>query len=231
MVRRRAPRSQSAIIRAGPLTAELTKGTDMFARYTTVRGDPSKLDAAIDYVDGKARADVEGTEGNRGFAVIVDAEGGRLLGASYWDSAESMRAAEEKLADTRAAAGEAMDGEVSIERFDVALGFRHSIPARGAVVRLSRLEVDPARVDEAISFMREENVPRVKGAEGLCSFQLLLDRQTGAGMVVTAWERQEAADAFWSTAEQLRARASDRVGVRFTGLDTLTMVRTTVRLD
>jgi len=202
----------------------------MFARYTTVRGDPSKLDATIDYVDGEARAAVEGTEGNRGFAVVVDAQGGRLLGASYWDSAESMRAAEEKLADTRAAAGEAMDGEVTVERFEVALGFRHSIPARGAVVRLSRLEVDPARIDEAISLLGEESVPRVKGAEGLCSFQLLLDR-TGAGMVVTAWESREAADAFWPTAEQLRARASDRVGVRFTVPDTLTMVRSTVRLD
>ncbi len=203
----------------------------MFARYITVRGDPSKLDAAIDYVDGKARAAVEATEGNRGFAVVVDAEGGQLIGASYWDTAESMRAAEEKLADTRAAAREAMDGEMSIERFEVALGFRHSIPARGAAVRLSRLEVDPARVDEAISLMREESVPRVKGAEGLCSFQLLLDRQTGAGMVVTAWESQQAASAFWPTAEQLRARASDRVGVRFTAPDTLTMVRTTVQLD
>ena len=50
-------------------------------------------------------------------------------------------------------------------------------------------------------------------------------------MVVTAWESVEAADEFWPTAEQLRARASDRVGVRFTGPDTLTMVRTTVRLD
>jgi heme-degrading monooxygenase HmoA len=120
---------------------------------------------------------------------------------------------------------------VSIERFEVALGFRHSIPARGTVVRLSRLEMDPARVDEAISLMREENVPRVRGGAGLCSFQLLLDRETGAGMVVTAWESQEAADAFRPTAEQLRARASDRVGVRFTGPDTLTMVRTTVRLD
>jgi quinol monooxygenase YgiN len=203
----------------------------MFARYTTVRGDPSKLDAAIDYVDGEARAAVEGTEGNRGFAVVIDAEGGQLLGASYWDSAESMRGAEEKLADSRAAAAEAMDGEVSIERFEVALGFRHSIPARGAAVRLSRFEVDPARVDEAISLVREENVPRVKGAEGLCSYQLLLDRQTGAAMVVIAWESQEASDAFWPTAEQLRARASDRVGVRFTGIDSFTMVRTTVQLD
>ena len=101
-----------------------------------------------------------------------------------------------------------------MERFEVVVGFRHSIPARGAVARISRFEVEPARVDEAITSMSEESVPRVKGADGLCSFQLLLDRDTGRGMVVSSWENQAAADAFWPTAEQLRAqrpngRASD----------------------
>ena len=203
----------------------------MFARYTTVRGDPNKIDAAIDYVDGQARAAVEGTKGNLGFAVAADADGGRLVAASYWDSAESMRAAEASLADTRAAAADVLGGEVSLERFEVALGFRHSFPARGSAVRLARLELDPARAEEAISLMREENMPRVKGADGLCSWQLLLNRESGSGMVVTAWESHEAAEAFWPTAQQLRARASDRVGVRFAAPDDVTMIRSTVRLD
>jgi heme-degrading monooxygenase HmoA len=209
----------------------MTKGTQMFARYTTVRGDPSKIDAAIDYVDGQARAAVEGTEGNLGFAVVADAERGRIVGASYWDSAESMRAAETNLADIRAATADVLGGEVSMERFEVALGFRHSFPARGATVRLARLELDPARAEEAISLMREENMPRVKGTDGLCSWQLLLNRESGSGMVVTAWESQEAAEAFWPTAQQLRARAADRVGARFAAPDDMTMVRSTVRLD
>jgi heme-degrading monooxygenase HmoA len=203
----------------------------MFARYTTVRGDPSKIDAAIDLVDGATRTSVEATEGNLGFGVLADTKGGRLIGASYWDSAESMRASEAPLAATRASAAAALGGEASIERFEVTLGFRHSIPGRGAVVRLSHLEVDPARVDEAISLMHEETAPRVKGADGLCSVQQLLDRETGAGMIVTTWENQAAVEAFWPVAEQLRARAGDRVGVRFDDLDTYTMIRTTVRLD
>lgn len=203
----------------------------MFARYTNVRGDPSRIDAAIDYADGPARAAVESTEGNRGFAVVVDTERGRLVGASYWDSAESLRASETALADSRASAAAALGGEVTIERFEVVVGFRHSFPARGALVRLGPLTVPPARVEELISLMNEESVPRVKGAAGLCSFQMLLDRSTGAGMVVSAWEGQEAATAFWPVAEQLRARASDRVGVQFTQPEDYTMIRSTVRLD
>jgi heme-degrading monooxygenase HmoA len=202
----------------------------MFARYTTVRGDPGKLEAAIEYVDGEARAAVESMPGNLGFAVVADPAGGRLIGASYWDSRESMMNSESALAEVRARAASAAGGEVSRERFEVVEGFRHSIPARGALARVSRFQVEPARADEVIARMREESVPRVKGADGLCSFQLLLDRDTGNGMVVSAWENQEAADAFWPTAEQLRARATEQGGVRFLEPENYTMIRSSVRL-
>jgi heme-degrading monooxygenase HmoA len=203
----------------------------MFARYTTFRGDPDKIETAIEYVDGEGRADLEATQGNLGFAVVADPGGGRLIGASYWDSRESMTDAESALAETRARAASMADAEVSMERFEVVIGLRHSIPARGALARLSRFQVEPARADEVITSMREESLPRVKGADGLCSFQLLLDRDAGSGMVVSTWENEAAADAFWPTAEQLRARIAERAGVKFGDVENYTMVRTTVRLD
>lgn len=203
----------------------------MYARYTTVRGDPDKIDAAIEYVDGPCRAEVEATPGNLGFAVIADPDGGRIIGASYWDSAESLRASESALAGTRDQAASALRGRLEgIENFEVTLGLRRSIPERGALVRLARLRVDPARVGDAISLMREETAPRVKGADGLCSFQQLLDRETGAGVVVSCWETKEAAEAFWPVAQRLRERASERAGVRFEQLDDFVMIRSTVRL-
>jgi heme-degrading monooxygenase HmoA len=97
------------------------------------------------------------------------------------------------------------------------------------LARLSRFQGEPARVDEAIARMREESVPRVKGADGLCSFQLLLDRDTGSGMVVSAWENEDAAGAFWPTAEELRARATEEAGVRFLEPENYTMIRSSVR--
>jgi quinol monooxygenase YgiN len=203
----------------------------MFARYTTVRGDPNKIDATVDYVDGNARDAVQATEGNCGFAVLVDPDAGRVVGASYWDSAESMAASEAGLAATRSAAAAVLGGEVSIERFEVAVGFRHSIPARGALCRLSRLQVDLDQVNEVVTLMQQESLPRIKGSAGLCSFQLLLNRETGAGLVVSSWDSQAAADAFWPTAQELRTRASELSSVRFSDPENLTMIRTTVRLE
>jgi len=204
----------------------------MFARYTTVRCDPGTLDRVIEQVDGTARASVEAEPGSRGFAVLADPHGGRIIGASYWDSVEAMEASKQRLAPDREAMVAAVGGELSsIEQFEVVVGFRHIIPARGAVVRLTRCEIDPSRDDQAVTLMREETVPRIKGTAGLCSFQMLLDRRTGAGMVLPCWEDAASAEAFWPTAEKLRARAADRVGVRFSAPEGYTLIRTTVRLD
>ncbi|WP_433288807.1 antibiotic biosynthesis monooxygenase family protein [Pseudonocardia sp. CA-142604] len=203
----------------------------MFARYTTLRGDRDKIEAAIEYVDGEVRAAVEATPGNVGFGVAADPASGLLIGASYWDSRESMTAGESALAESRERAAGMAGAEMSIERYEVVAGFRHSIPARGALLRLSRFLVEPARVDEAITNMREGAVPRVKGADGLCSFQLLFNRDTGHGMVVSSWENRTAADAFWPVAEQLRARATEHAGVQFLDVENCSVIRTSVRLD
>jgi quinol monooxygenase YgiN len=142
-----------------------------------------------------------------------------------------MQASEASLADTRDAAAAALGGQLTMERFELVIGFRHTIPARGAVARLSRFEVGPARVEEAITLMQEEALPRVKGAAGLCSFQMLIDRESGAGALISAWEGSADVEAFWPTAEQVRARASDRVGIRFDPPENYTLIRTTVQLD
>lgn len=202
----------------------------MFARLTTLHGDPDKMDTTVDQVDGETRAVVESTAGNRGFAVLADRRHTRVLGVSYWDCATSLRASGGTLAAIRDAAAATFGGDVSIEHYELLVGIRHNIPRRDSVVRLTRMQVAPSRVDEAEVLMFEEVLPRVKGADGLCSFQLLRDRMSGTGMTITAWERQADAEAFAPVAEQLRARAGDRVGLRWDQPETFLMVRSTVQL-
>jgi quinol monooxygenase YgiN len=204
----------------------------MFARYVTVHGEPARLDGTVDHLDGEGRAAVEAIRGNRGFAVLTDPARGRLIGASYWDSAASLRDSERAVAATRSAAVAALGaGEPTVETYEVIVGLRRTIPGRGAVARLTRCEIDPGRAEEVDAMVQEEVVPRVKGATGLCSFQMLRNGDTGAGLLVAAWEDAGTSEAFAPIAEQLRARASDRVGVRFQPPETWSIIRTTVHLD
>jgi len=202
----------------------------MFARLTTLHGDPNRMDICVDQVDGETRAAVEATPGNRGFAVLSDPSRVRVLGISYWDGRTSLRASEGTLGSLRDAAAATFGGDLEMERYELLVGIRHSIPRRDSVVRLTRMQVSPSRLDEAEVFMFEEVLTRVKGADGLCSFQLLRDRETGHGITLTAWERQRDAEAFAPVAEQLRVRAGDRVGLRWDPPRTYLMVRSTVQL-
>lgn len=203
----------------------------MYVRYIIVNGDPAKIDSSVEYLEQAARPRVEATAGNKGFVTLTGVEARITVAGSYWGNAEALGASRTALAPLREEVEAAAGGPLSVEEYEVALGFRQSIPARGAVVRFSRLEVEPAGADDAVVHHREETVPRLKGAPGLCSFQLLLDRESGQGMVVTAWENERAAADFWPTAQELRTQATERAGVHYTGIEHFSMVHTSVQLD
>lgn len=118
-----------------------------------------------------------------------------------------------------------------MESFEAVVMQRLSVPQRGAALRLVRSDFDPARADEAIAYFRDEVVPGMRESGGLCSIALLLDRGTGKGMAITAWENEAAADNAQSLGERNRATATERFGIRFTGVETYTVIATTVRLD
>ncbi len=203
----------------------------MYARYVIINGDPAKIDAAVDLLERVARPQVEALDGNRGYATLTGLEARLTLGASYWDDAEAMAASDPALAPLRDRIQEAAGGPLSVEEYEVAVAFRQSIPGHGTVVRLSRTETEPDAVDDAVGVTRDRSLPRLKGAPGLCSFQWLVNRESGHGLVVTAWENEKAAEAFWPTAQDLRAQLTERVGTRFTGVEHYSMIRTSVALD
>jgi heme-degrading monooxygenase HmoA len=207
------------------------KGKRMYVRFTIISGVPAKVDSSVEYLEQTARPQVEATAGNKGLATLTGVDARITIAASYWETAEALEASGTTLAPLREQVEAAAGGPLSVEEYEVALGWRQSIPARGAVVRLSRMEIEPARVDDGIVYYREETAPRLKGAPGLCSFQLLLDRESGQGMVATAWENERVASDFWPTAQKLRDQVTERVGAHFTSIEHYSLIRTSVQLD
>lgn len=204
----------------------------MHVRLTTLHGDKNTVEAGVDYIEGTARAAVEAAAGNLGFATFTDAASGVVVGASYWDGAESRAASESALEHIRAGLAEAGGGGITVENYEAAVTKRVSIPAAGAVVRILRAEADSSELDAMIEFYRSDLLPTFAAAAGLCSAQLLVDRASGKGLGVSSWEDEEALTNARALLEQAGAAASARVSsLRFTGTELYTMVNTTVRLD
>jgi quinol monooxygenase YgiN len=62
-------------------------------------------------------------------------------------------------------------------------------------VRVTRVQIQPDKVDEAIRIYQESVVPAINQQAGFRSTQLINDRASGVGMAITVWESEAAMQA------------------------------------
>lgn len=201
----------------------------MYARVNIIFGKRDRVDDGLALLEGTDRAAVEASGGNKGLTTLVDRDSGVLVAVSYWD--EPALSSGSSLTRARERAAAAVDGDLVVESFEVALEERLTIAAPGAVVRMARVQVEPDRVGDGLAFIREQVVPRLQGDAGLCSAELLIDRATGSGVFVTTWNDMDGAARADAVLDQLRDEAVQRVGARFPRTETYSLVRTSAHLN
>ena len=177
----------------------------MHVRMNMLAGDPARLDEATRYLEETVRPHVEAQPGNRGMAILTNADLGVCVIASYWDSAGAMAASEQAVEVPRKELTEMVKGTVTVENYEVAVFARRSRPPAGAGVRMTRVDADPAHLDAAVEEFRDRGVPALMRMPGACSMQFLADRETGHCLAVTAWQDHAAMAAGRSGVAALRA--------------------------
>ncbi len=93
----------------------------MHARLTTIQMDPSRIDDALQSLRDNDVPQFEQIDGFKGFTLLVDREGGKGVGISFWESAEAMQASEEAVKAARQQAAEAAGARSApvVERYEV----------------------------------------------------------------------------------------------------------------
>lgn len=203
---------------------------DMHVRMTTIRGDASNLQAAVDAAENRARPAIEAAPGNKGFATLTGA-GGTFIGASYWDSAQAEAASREALTALREEVAATVGGILAVETYEVAVARRITMPAAGAIVRLLRVEIDPSGLDGAIAHYRDHVLPVFAELPGVCSLQLLVDRTAGKAVGISAWDDEIAIEKAQHAMDEARAEVAKATGAKFSDPERYTLVRTTLQID
>ena len=93
----------------------------MHARISTLQVEPSKID---DMANGLKERDVpewEQLDGYKGFTLMADRQSGKVVGVSFWESADAMSNSEEKVKGARQRAAETggASADPQVERFEV----------------------------------------------------------------------------------------------------------------
>jgi heme-degrading monooxygenase HmoA len=94
----------------------------MHARVTTLEGSTDRMDEGVRVIRVHALPQLHQQDGFKGYLALGDRHSGKLLGISFWESEEAMRAAEGLGDRTRSeTAGAISDTIAGVERYEVGL--------------------------------------------------------------------------------------------------------------
>lgn len=160
----------------------------MYARSTTVRGNPQAMDEGIAYVRDTIMPAVRQMDGCIGLSMLVDREVGRCIATTSWADAEAMHRSEDSVLPMRERAAEIMGGDPQVDEWEIALMHRLHTAHHGACARVIWHDGDPADVDRMIDTFRMAALPQLSDLPGCCSVSVMLDRASGRAVVTTTYD-------------------------------------------
>jgi quinol monooxygenase YgiN len=164
----------------------------MYARSTTVRGDPQKLDDGIAYVRDDVMPAVQQMSGCVGLSMLCDRDSGRCIVTTAWADDSAMHATEEAVRPMRERLAEIYGGASEVNEWEIAVLHRTREAPDGACTRVTWTRGDPAEMDRMIDTFRMALLPRLDDLDGFCSVSAMVNRDNGMCALAATYESRDA---------------------------------------
>ena len=189
----------------------------MYARTTTVRGDPGAVDEGIEYVRDAVWPMLQNMSGCVGMSMLADREAGRCIITAAWATDEAMRASAESVRDSRSKVAEVLRADtVDVQEWEIAALHRVHPAGPDACARVIWTEADPSKVDGMVDAFRMSLLPRMEELPGFCSVSLMVDRMTGHASAAVTYESRDAMMRSRQMGTALRDDFAAAMGARIT---------------
>lgn len=185
----------------------------MYARSTTITGDPGAIDAGIAYVRDEVLPTVTQMEGCVGMSMVADRESGRCIATTSWETQEAMEDSLDKVSTYRSRASDILGGSPDIEHWEVAIMHRDHPTHEGACCRITWAK--PSDLDATLELFRTALLPQIEALDGFCSASMFVDRAGGRTCSTVTFDSRASLDASREPAAAIRERATRETGVQF----------------
>jgi quinol monooxygenase YgiN len=184
-----------------------------YARVTTSKTDPSRLEEGIANFKGHVLPTVEQAPGFVGARLLVDRESGLASAITHWESVGALNAAEQLAQQLRQQVVQEVDAEViDVDRFEILISDTPSEPVLPTYTRLVQICSQPEKLDAFIDHTKSVAHPRIREYEGFRSLVLAVNRMTGRCTVSVGFESAEARDASEEAGAANRSEAAEIAG-------------------
>jgi quinol monooxygenase YgiN len=192
-----------------------TRGRGMYARSTTVQGDPATLDEAIAYVGEKEFPAITGIPGCVGLSMLADRDTGRVIVSSAWADEEALKESKETVRPMQDRLMQMLRADDAlIQPWDIAVLHREHPSKDGSRAAVTWTRVAPDHMDTLLNAYRGSMLARLQTLPGFCSLSLVVDRKQGRAVSVTSFESNEALQLTRKEARSMREEFARAVGAR-----------------
>jgi len=172
------------------------------------------IDGGVTYLRQEVLPILTAQHGYRG----VTASGNRSTNVfgilSLWDTEEDRASSDSALGKARTEAVKIVGGDLTVENLEQMVGEVVKPITVGCSLFVTRVSMDPSKVDENVAFFKSDVLPRIVASPGFCAVRHMINRQSGKGLVGTVWASEAARATGADDAKSRRGEATER-GVTF----------------
>ena len=160
----------------------------MYARSTTIHGNPGSLDATIAYVRDEVMPAVRAMDGCLGLSMLADRDTGQCIVTTSWRDEAVMRSSEQGVRSSAERTAELLGGQPELQEWEIAAMHRVDEAHPGSRSRVTWLRTAPDAVDRAVDAVRLSLMPKLDDLPGFTSVSVMVRRGDGLTVAAIAYD-------------------------------------------
>jgi quinol monooxygenase YgiN len=188
----------------------------MYARSTTLHGDPRSVGEAIDQVRDQALPTVHEMPGCVGLSMLADRETGRCIITTSWRDEEAMRASREGVRSAQHRTIELLGGRPEMVEWDIAALHRLPESGHGTCSRVTWLTTAPGAVGKAVDAVRLSLMPKLEDLAGFCSVSVMVRPAEGLAVSTVSYVTRADLERSAEGSRQFQEEFAPTMGVEVT---------------
>jgi hypothetical protein len=160
----------------------------MYARSTTIHGDPGAVDAGVTFVRDEVMPMIRRADGCVGLSMLADPATGACIVTTSWQDEAALRSSEDVVRTAAERTVEILGGEAELQEWEIAAMHRVGEGRHGAASRVTWLRTDPASVNRAVDAVRLSLMPKLDDLAGFHSVSVMVRRDEGLTVAAVSYD-------------------------------------------
>jgi quinol monooxygenase YgiN len=185
----------------------------MFARSTSIHGDPGSVDDAVSYVRDEVMPMVVGMEGCVGLSMLADRSSGNCIVTTSWRDEAALRASADGVRSAAQRTVEILGGSPELQEWEIAAMHRVHDAHHGAASRVTWLRTDSGSVQRAVDTVRLSLMPKLDDLPGFCSVSVMVRRNEGLAVAAVSYDDRADLERADEGAREFREEFAPAMGI------------------